>query len=88
MKEMLWNHLATLDIEDFFITANVEREGKTLPEHIDSFIAVKLEGIRKGSIRTRKFVFKDKDWRVVLTFFPTYEVVEERYALKNKLMKD
>jgi hypothetical protein len=36
--------------------------------------------------RSRRFVFQEGEWRIYLTFFPTDEVVDERYALKNKVV--
>jgi hypothetical protein len=61
----------------FFVTAEMQRVGNSLPEG--------LEAIRKGT-RSRRFVFQEGEWRIYLTFFPTDEVVDERYALKNKVV--
>ena len=69
----------------FFITAEIQRVGKELPEGLEAFIRQKLDSIRNG-IKSRRFVFQEGEWRMYLTFFPTDEVVDERYALKNKVV--
>ena len=69
----------------FFITAEMQRAGSSFPEGLEAFVAEKLEAIRNG-IRSRRFVFQEGEWRIYLTFFPTDEVVDERYALKNKVV--
>ena len=87
MKTEIWKHLSALYLEDFFITAEIASAGAEFPLKLDSFINQKLEGIRAGKINGRKFVFKEGLWKMYLTFFPTNEVVDERYALKNKVLK-
>ena len=74
-----------MDTPGFFITAEMRRMGSVMPEGLDAFIRKKLELIRKG-IGSRRFVFQKGEWRIYLTFFPTNEVVDERYALKNKVV--
>jgi hypothetical protein len=85
MEEQIWKHIAGMDTPGFFITAEMQRTGNVMPEGLDAFIWKKLELIREG-IRSRRFVFQEGEWRIYLTFFPTTEVVDERYALKNKVV--
>lgn len=87
MKEQLWNYLAHRPTPGFFVTAEVVREGSTWPDGLETFLADRLDAIRRGQVSARKFVFTEGDWRIYLTFFPTDRVVDERYALKNKVMK-
>lgn len=69
----------------FFITAEMQRMGNVMPKELDSFIRKKLELIREG-IGGRRFVFLEGEWRIYITFFPTTEVVDQRYALMNKVV--
>ena len=69
----------------FFVTAEMQRVGNSLPEGLEAFVSERLEAIRNG-VRSRRFGFQEGDWRIYLTFFPTDEVVDERYALKNKVV--
>ncbi len=48
------------------------------------FPAEKYEVILRGA-SGRKFIYKEGEWRLIFTFFPTDRVVDERYALKNKV---
>ena len=85
MEEQIWEYIAGMDTPGFFITAEMQSMGSVMPEGLDAFIRKKLEVIRKG-IGSRRFVFQEGEWRIYLTFFPTNEVVDERYALKNKVV--
>ena len=85
MEEQVWKHIAEMDTPGFFITAEMQRMGSVMPEGLDAFIRKKLELIREG-IGSRRFVFQEGEWRIYLTFFPTDQVVDERYALKNKVL--
>lgn len=85
MQSKIWQAIASMHTPGFFITAEMDRVGEGMPEGLEEFIYQKLELINKG-IKVRRFVFKEADWRIYLTFFPTTEVVDERYALKNKVM--
>ena len=55
-----------------------------MPEHIEAFMQEKYEVILRGA-SGRKFIYKEGEWRLIFTFFPTDRVVDERYALKNKV---
>lgn len=85
MQERIWKHIAAMQTPGFFVTAEMQRVGNSLPEGLEAFVSQKLEAIRKGT-RSRRFVFQEGEWRIYLTFFPTDEVVDERYALKNKVV--
>jgi hypothetical protein len=85
MQERIWKDIAAMQTPGFFVTAEMQRVGNSLPEGLEAFVSQKLEAIRKGT-RSRRFVFQEGEWRIYLTFFPTDEVVDERYALKNKVV--
>ena len=85
MQERIWKHIAAMQTPGFFVTAEIQRAGNSFPEGLEAFVSQKLEAIRNGT-RSRRFVFQEGEWRIYLTFFPTDEVVDERYALKNKVV--
>ena len=74
-----------MDTPGFFITAEIHRKGEVLPAGLEEFVDRKLKLLQEG-IGSRRFVFQEGEWRIYLTFFPTTEVVDERYALKNKVV--
>ena len=79
-------YIAELSTPGFFVTADIMYEGEEFPVDIKAFIIDKLALIETG-ISARKFTFHSGGWRIHLTFFPTDRVVDERYALKNKMIK-
>lgn len=85
MEEQIWRNIASMDIPGFFVTAEMQRTGSKMPEGLETFIRKKWERIQEG-METRRFVFQEGEWRIYLTFFPTDKVVDERYALKNKVV--
>ena len=85
MQEQIWRDIAAMHTPGFFITAEMQRVGNSLPEGLEAFVFQKLEAIRNG-IGSRRFVFQEGEWRIYLTFFPTDQVVDERYVLKNKVV--
>ena len=85
MQTQIWKNIASMSTPGFFITAEMQRVGKEYPEGLEAFVYQKLASFRNG-IRSRRFVFQEGEWRIYLTFFPTDEVVDERYALKNKVV--
>ena len=84
-EEQIWQALEEMDTPGFFVTAEMGRKGEALPAGLADFVAQKLEAIRQG-VEARRFVYNGQGWRIYLTFFPTTTVVDERYALKNKVM--
>lgn len=86
MTERILELVSQIPSPGFFITAEVSREGSSIvPDEIESFIEDKLELIRQGT-KARKFVYQKEGWRIIFTFFPTDQVVDEKYALKNKVL--
>ena len=85
MEEQIWKEIAEMHTPGFFITAEIHRAGSEYPCAMEAFIQGKLGQIREG-LRTRRFVFQEDGWRIYLTFFPTNEVVDQRYALMNKVV--
>lgn len=87
MKELVWKQIADLATPGFFITAEIACEDRFAPIELEDFIIKKLAKIKDG-INGRRFTFKEGGWRIILTFFPTNCVVDERYALKNKVFRN
>ena len=85
MQERIWKHIAAMQTPGFFVTAEMQRVGNSFPEGLEAFVSQKLEAICNGT-RSRRFVFQEGEWRIYITFFPTDQVVDERYALKNKVL--
>lgn len=86
MTEQLLKFISKIPSPGFFITANVSRKGTAIiPNDIEEFIENKLKLIHQG-INSRKFVYQKEGWRIIFTFFPTDKVVDEKYALKNKVL--
>lgn len=85
MQEQIWRILLAMHLPGFFITAETGREGNAFPSGLESFVRKKFEQIQQG-VSARRFVFQEDGWRIYITFFPTTEVVSEKYALKNKVV--
>ena len=85
-KEQIWRRIAEMETPGFFITADIMCEGSSELDGLELFIKGKITQIQQG-ITGRKFTFQEGKWRLHLTFFPTNCVVDERYALKNKFIK-
>ena len=77
--------IAGMQTPGFFVTAEMQRKGSVMPDGLETFIHSKLALIHKG-LGTRRFVFQEGEWRIYITFFPTTEVVDGRYALMNKVV--
>lgn len=84
IEDQIFQKVAEVPIPHFFITVEFSVMGETRPEHIETFLQEKHEAILQG-VKGRKFVYKEGEWRLIFTFFPTDQVVDERYALKNKV---
>ena len=86
MTEQILELVSKIPSPGFFVTAEVSREGTVImPEEIEAFIGNKLQLIQRG-VSARKFVYQKSGWRIIFTFFPTDKVVDEKYALKNKVL--
>lgn len=84
--DQIFQKVAAISIPHFFITVEFAAisNANGVPEHIEAFLWEKYEAILRGA-SGRKFVFQEGEWRLIFTFFPTNQVVDERYALKNKV---
>lgn len=78
--------VSKINTPGFFLTVECSRTGEKMPGGIECFVNEKLSFINQGN-NSRKFVFQEEGWRLIITFFPTDQVVDEKYALKNKVYK-
>lgn len=83
--DQVFQVVAEISIPHFFVTVEFATVADKLPEHIEAFLHEKHEAILSG-VKGRKFVYQKEGWRLIFTFFPTNSVVDERYALKNKVL--
>lgn len=81
--DLIFQEIEAIHLPGFFITAQFRRVGVCPPKDLRDFILHKYAVIESGAIG-RKFLFRSDEWTIVLTYFPTNKVVDERYALKNK----
>lgn len=81
--DQIFHKVTEIAIPHFFITVEFSASGTEMPEHIEASCR-KYEAILRGA-SGRKFIYKEGEWRLIFTFFPTDRVVDERYALKNKV---
>lgn len=84
ITDRIFHQVAKISIPRFFITVEFSASGTEMPEHIETFLWEKYDVILHGATG-RKFTYKEGEWRLIFTFFPTDRVVDERYALKNKV---
>ena len=84
ITDQIFRKVAETSIPHFFITVEFSASGTEMPELLDSFLREKYKVILRGA-SGRKFIYKEGEWRLIFTFFPTDRVVDERYALKNKV---
>ena len=68
--------ISEIHIPGFFITTDFLQTGEFLPQGIDFFLKEKHAKIIQQS-----------GWRIAFTFYPTDRVVDEKYAMKNKMIK-
>lgn len=74
-----------IHLTGFFITTDVTKTSEEVPQGIEEFLREKYQAIQQG-VSVRKFTFQSAGWRIVFTFFPTDRVVDEKYAMKNKII--
>lgn len=87
ISDLIFQKVAEISIPHFFVTVEfvvLGNDSSDILQHIEAFLWEKYEAILRGA-NGRKFVFHEGGWRLIFTFFPTDQVVDERYALKNKL---
>ena len=85
-KEQIWRRIAEMETPALFMTADIMCEGSSQLDGLEVFIKGKITQIQQG-ITGRKFTLQLVECSLHLTFFPTNFVVDERYALKNKFIK-
>lgn len=83
--DSVYQIVTEVNIPHFFITVEFSAIGGEVPQCIEAFLKEKHQAILQGA-SGRKFVYQEGDWRLIFTFFPTDRVVDERYALKNKVL--
>lgn len=87
MLDEILKEISEIKVPGFFVTVDfVEVSSVVPPLGIENFILQKYQSIKKGT-KGRKFSYQTNGWRMHFTFFPTDRVVDERYALKNKVLK-
>ncbi len=86
MEDQILNIVNHISTPGFFLTIEFAKSAETLPLGIESFVREKLQLIRSGA-KGRKFAFRQEGWSLFFTFFPTDRVVDEKYALKNRVLK-
>lgn len=83
--EELLLYISGIKLNGFFALTEISKRGEGEPVGVEEFLQTKVEDIICGA-KTKKFVYSNGGWRLVFTLFPTTKVVEERYAVKNKVM--
>lgn len=83
--DSVYQIVAKVNIPHFFITVEFSAMGSEMPRFIEAFLKEKHKAILEGATG-RKFVYREEGWRLIFTFFPTDKVVDEKYALKNKVL--
>ena len=78
--------ISEIHIPGFFITVDFLQIGKAIPQGISGFLKEKYDKISHGASR-RKFIYQESGWRMAFRFYPTHRVVDEKYAMKNKMIK-
>lgn len=78
--------ISEIHLPGFFITTGVTKTSEEVPRGIEEFLREKYRAIQQG-VSVRKFTFQSAGWRMAFTFFPTDRVVDEKYAMKNKMIK-
>ena len=84
VSDQIFGQVAETSTPHSFLPVEFSASGTEMPEHIESFLREKHKAILRGA-SGRKFIYKEGEWRLIFTFFPTDRVVDERYALKNKV---
>lgn len=84
ITDQIFRKVAETSIPHFFITVEFSASGTEMPEHIESFLREKHKVFFVEPAGVNLSI-KEGEWRLIFTFFPTDRVVDERYALKNKV---
>lgn len=78
--------IGQIPLPGFFVIADFTKTSEETPQGIKEFLKEKHNAIQRG-IPGRKFTYQDAGWRIVFTFYPTDRVVDEKYSMKNKIIK-
>ena len=78
--------ISEIHIPGFFITTDFLQTGEFLPQGIDFFLKEK-HAKKIHSAKKKKIIYQQSGWRIAFTFYPTDRVVDEKYAMKNKMIK-
>lgn len=87
MHEDILVRIGRISTPGFFVTADIIKSSDKYPEGIEVFVLQKLSIIQAGATG-RKFAFRNNGWHINFTFFPTNQVVDKRYGLMNKMIKE
>jgi len=87
MAEDILAFIGQISTPGFFVTADIIQSSDKYPEGIETFVLQKLTIIQTGATG-RKFAFRANGWQINFTFFPTNQVVDKRYGLMNKMIKE
>ncbi len=68
----------------YFILVYCSSLGDEIPTDLPSFLQTNLLRLQQGK-KGRRFVFHKGKWRLLFTYYSKSKVVEEAYALKNKV---
>ena len=80
--DSLHHEIAKLKFPGFFVVSLCRKVGEELPTENTLFLQNKHLLIQQG-FTGRRFVYRNGGWYVFFTFYPTDELVDEKYAMKN-----
>ncbi|MCC8188196.1 MAG: hypothetical protein LIP08_12015 [Bacteroides sp.] len=85
--EQILREVGEMTLPGFFVTAEVIRGAAEFPVGYREFLREKYQAIVEKGISGRIFSFRESGWHIRFAFFPTDRVVEEKYALKNRVIR-
>ena len=68
----------------YFVLVHCSSLGNEMPADLPSFLHTNLLRLQQGK-KGRRFVYCKENWRILFTYYSKSKVVEEAYALKNKV---
>lgn len=71
--------------KNYFITVCFSKKGTTLPLLLNQYIAEKV--ISKSPLTAFRSVYKEGDWRLILTFIPKKGPVDQEFSLSNEFVR-
>ncbi len=69
----------------YFITVEFSKKGESLPLYLQDFLTDKSNQYQESQPFTR--VYREGDWRLILTFIPRNKPIDRRFALTNTFVK-